>query len=38
LDGVVKLALANNIVIFGAAGNTPVDAPTYRARFPAFTT
>jgi thermitase len=29
LDGVVKLALADNIVIFGAAGNTPVDAPTY---------
>jgi hypothetical protein len=34
LDGVVKLALANNIVIFGAAGNTPVDAPTYPGAIP----
>jgi hypothetical protein len=29
LDGVVKLALADNIVIFGAAGNTPVNTPTF---------
>jgi len=34
LDGVVKLALADNIVIFGAAGNTPVNTPTYPGRFP----
>jgi thermitase len=34
LDGVVKLALADNIVIFGAAGNTPVDAPTYPGAIP----
>ncbi len=29
LDGVVQLALDNNIVIFGAAGNSPVNTPTY---------
>lgn len=29
LDGIIALALANNIVIFGAAGNTPVPTPTY---------
>jgi hypothetical protein len=29
LDGVISLALADNIVIFGAAGNTPVSTPTY---------
>ncbi|MGO9587825.1 MAG: S8 family serine peptidase [Limisphaerales bacterium] len=34
LDGVVSLALADNIVIFGAAGNTPVDAPTYPGAIP----
>jgi hypothetical protein len=34
LDGVVKLALANNIVMFGAAGNTPVNTPTYPAAIP----
>jgi hypothetical protein len=34
LDGVVNLALADNIVIFGAAGNTPVDAPTYPGAIP----
>ena len=26
---IIGLALANNIVIFGAAGNTPVATPTY---------
>jgi len=34
LDGVVKLALADNIVIFGAAGNTPVNTPTYPGAIP----
>jgi hypothetical protein len=34
LDGVVSLALADNIVIFGAAGNTPVNAPTYPGAIP----
>lgn len=34
LDGVVKLALADKIVLFGAAGNTPVDTPTYPAAIP----
>jgi hypothetical protein len=29
LDGVVQLALKDNIMIFGAAGNTPVNTPTY---------
>jgi hypothetical protein len=34
LDGVVQLALADNIMIFGAAGNTPVNSPTYPAAIP----
>ena len=34
LAGVVKLALANNIIIFGAAGNTPVNTPTYPGAIP----
>jgi hypothetical protein len=34
LDGVVKLALADNIVIFGAAGNTPVSTPTFPGAIP----
>ena len=34
LDGVIKLALADNIVMFGAAGNTPVNTPTYPAAIP----
>jgi hypothetical protein len=34
LNGVVKLALANNIMIFGAAGNQPVDTPTYPGAIP----
>jgi hypothetical protein len=34
LDGVVKLALSDNIVMFGAAGNTPVSTPTYPAAIP----
>ncbi|HEY1489535.1 MAG TPA: S8 family serine peptidase, partial [Verrucomicrobiae bacterium] len=34
LDGVVKLALNDNIVMFGAAGNTPVNAPTYPGAIP----
>ena len=34
LDGVVKLALQDNIVMFGAAGNTPVSTPTYPAAIP----
>jgi hypothetical protein len=34
LDGVVKLALSDNIVIFGAAGNTPVSTPTYPGGIP----
>jgi hypothetical protein len=34
LDGVVKLALADNMVIFGAAGNVPVNTPTYPAAIP----
>jgi hypothetical protein len=34
LDGVVKLALADNIAMFGAAGNTPVATPTYPAAIP----
>jgi thermitase len=29
LNSIISLALANNIVIFGAAGNTPVNTPTY---------
>jgi hypothetical protein len=34
LDGVVKLALQDNIVMFGAAGNTPVSTPTYPGAIP----
>ena len=34
LDGVVKLALADNIVMFGAAGNTPVSTPTFPGAIP----
>jgi hypothetical protein len=34
LDGVVKLALADNIMIFGAAGNQPVNTPTYPGAIP----
>ena len=34
LDGVIKLALADNIVIFGAAGNTPVRTPTFPGAIP----
>ena len=31
LDGVIQQAVASGIVIFGAAGNTPVNTPTYPA-------
>ena len=34
LDGIVKLALDKNIVMFGAAGNSPVTTPTYPAAIP----
>lgn len=34
LDGVVRLALNDNIVIFGAAGNTPVGTPTFPGAIP----
>jgi hypothetical protein len=34
LDGIIKLALADNIVIFGAAGNTPVNTPTFPGAIP----
>ncbi len=34
LDGVVRLALNDNIVMFGAAGNTPVSTPTYPGAIP----
>jgi hypothetical protein len=34
LDGVIQLALKDNIMIFGAAGNTPVSTPTYPAATP----
>ena len=34
LDGVIKLALADNIAIFGAAGNTPVNTPTFPGAIP----
>jgi hypothetical protein len=34
LAGVVKLAVNSNIVIFGAAGNTPVSTPTYPGAIP----
>jgi hypothetical protein len=34
LDAIIKTALADNIVMFGAAGNTPVGTPTYPAAIP----
>jgi hypothetical protein len=34
LDSVVQQALADGVVIFAAAGNTPVDTPTYPAAYP----
>ncbi len=34
LEGIIKLAVANNIVMFGAAGNVPVATPTYPAAIP----
>ena len=34
LDGVIQLALADHIMIFGAAGNTPVNTPTYPGAIP----
>ena len=34
LDGVIKLALNDNIMIFGAAGNQPVNTPTYPGAIP----
>ena len=34
LDGIVALALSDNIVIFGAAGNTPVSTPTFPGAIP----
>jgi thermitase len=34
LDGVIQLALKDNIMIFGAAGNTPVNTPTYPGATP----
>ncbi len=34
LDSVIQQALADGIVIFAAAGNTPVNAPTYPAAIP----
>ena len=34
LDGIVALTLSDNIVIFGAAGNTPVNTPTYPGAIP----
>jgi hypothetical protein len=34
LDGVIQLALQDNIMIFGAAGNTPVNTPTYPGAIP----
>jgi hypothetical protein len=34
LDGLISLARADNIMIFGAAGNTPVNTPTYPAAIP----
>jgi hypothetical protein len=34
LDDIVQQALAKGIVIFAAAGNTPVSAPTYPAAIP----
>jgi hypothetical protein len=34
LDGIVALALSDNIVMFGAAGNVPVNTPTYPGAIP----
>ena len=34
LDSVIQQALANGVVIFAAAGNTPVNTPTYPAAIP----
>ena len=34
LDGVIQLALANHIMIFGAAGNQPVNTPVYPGASP----
>jgi hypothetical protein len=34
LDSVIEPAIADNIVIFGAAGNTPVDTPMYPGATP----
>jgi hypothetical protein len=34
LDGVIQLALNDNIMIFGAAGNQPVNTPTYPGAIP----
>ncbi|MEJ0089189.1 MAG: S8 family serine peptidase [Limisphaerales bacterium] len=31
LNGIIQSALANNIMVFGAAGNQPVNTPTYPA-------
>jgi hypothetical protein len=34
LDSVLQQAMANGVVVFAAAGNTPVNAPTYPAAIP----
>jgi hypothetical protein len=34
LDSVIQQALASGVVIFAAAGNTPVNTPTYPAAIP----
>jgi subtilisin family serine protease len=34
LDGVIQLALADHIMIFGAAGNMPVNTPSYPGAVP----
>ena len=34
LDGIVALALSDNIMMFGAAGNTPVNTPTFPGAIP----
>jgi hypothetical protein len=34
LDALIKQAIADNIVMFGAAGNTPVGTPTYPGAIP----
>jgi len=34
LNGIVRLALDNNIMVFGAAGNQPVNTPTYPGAIP----